>query len=163
MGKEAFQDYKGAFEALPVVCAILSVPDFRLEAVTDLYLAASERRREDIIGKKVFEAFPENPYEKKSGKSRGPVSLRQSLEKVLRTKHADKMGVFRYDIELPQDHDDYVERWWRTTNTPLLNKKGEVAYIINFIEDVNSILDVLEEAERVAHAKLKVRGKSKAR
>jgi PAS domain S-box-containing protein len=53
-------DYRRIFEAGPIPAAVLD-REFRLVAVNDAYLRVSLRTVEEVVGRNVFEAFPDNP------------------------------------------------------------------------------------------------------
>ena len=53
-------DFRRVFEAAPGPMMLLS-PDLVIEAVSDAFLAVSMTRREDIVGRPLFEVFPDNP------------------------------------------------------------------------------------------------------
>ena len=53
-------DYRRIFEATPGLYLLLD-PDFNIVGVNEAYLSATMTRREDIVGKGLFEVFPDNP------------------------------------------------------------------------------------------------------
>ena len=63
------------------------------------------------------------------------------------------MSNYRYDIPI-RGKDEFEERWWTTTNTPVLNEKGEVIYFIHSPENVTE-LNKLAEKERAGVEALK--------
>ena len=56
----ASPDFQAPFESAPALCLILS-PDLNIVAVSDSYFKATMARREDIVGRGIFEVFPDNP------------------------------------------------------------------------------------------------------
>ena len=81
-------DFRRLFEATPGPYLILA-PDFTIVAVNDAYLAATLTRREDLIGRRLFDAFPDNPDDPAAD---GVANLRASLERVLLYRRADFMA-----------------------------------------------------------------------
>ncbi|WP_338088601.1 PAS domain-containing protein [Pontibacter litorisediminis] len=108
-----------------------------IEAATDELLKETFKAREDIIGKHLFDAFPDNPD---SPQASATSSLRASLEEVLRTGKPHRLDIQQYDIADPQHPGKFLERYWNVTNIPICDELGEVAYILH--ETIN----VTEEA-----------------
>ena len=53
----AAPDFKVLFESIPGLYLVLA-QDLRIVAVSDAYARATRTRREDILGKGIFEIFP---------------------------------------------------------------------------------------------------------
>jgi signal transduction histidine kinase len=121
-------------EAAPGAYLVLD-PDFMIVAVTDAYLRATLTVREQIVGRDLFDVFPDNPNDPAATGTR---NLRASLETVLRTAAPHSMPVQKYDIRRP-DSEEFEERYWKPLNTPVV-VDGEVAYIIHSVEDVTSLV-----------------------
>jgi signal transduction histidine kinase len=121
-------------EAAPGAYLVLD-PDFRIVAVTEAYLRATLTVREQIIGRELFDVFPDNPNDPAASGTR---NLRASLETVLRTAAPHSMPVQKYDIRRPGS-EEFEERYWKPLNSPVVID-GEVAYIIHSVEDVTSLV-----------------------
>jgi len=132
----ASASYQKLFESVPGLNLILS-PDFRIIAVTNSYLAATMTEREGIMGKGIFEVFPDNPNDPNAT---GVSNLRHSLETTLTTKKPHTMAVQRYDIRRPGDDGKFEVRYWSPINTPVLDDKGAVEFIIHRVEDVTDFV-----------------------
>ena len=90
-------DFRVLFESSPGLYLVLK-PDFLIiVAASDAYLRATLTRREDIVGKGLFEVFPDNPA---NPEATGVRNLRP-LNRVLQHKAFDTMPVQRYDIRRP--------------------------------------------------------------
>lgn len=111
-------------------------------AVSDAYLAATITEREKIIGKALFEVFPDNP---KDPTANGVANLTYSLKEVLRTKKPHTMSMQKYDIP-KADGNGFEVRFWRPLNSPVLDKDNNVLYITHFVEDVTHLIDALGDA-----------------
>ena len=61
----ATPDFRVRFESAPVLYLVLR-PDLRIVAASDAYLAATLTKRDDIIGRSLFEVFPTNPDDPKA-------------------------------------------------------------------------------------------------
>ncbi|EKG39211.1 hybrid sensor histidine kinase/response regulator [Pseudomonas syringae] len=128
-------DFKILFEALPHLVLVLSPgPDFIMVAANEGRLRGTNTRREECIGRSIFQVFGRNPDEQSEF---GAGVLRASLERVLRTREPDRMAITKYDIPRTAGEDSGFEvRYWSPLNTPVLNDLGEVIYIIHQTEDV---------------------------
>ena len=121
-------------------------PDLRIAAVTDAYLRATMTRREDILGRPLFEVFPDNPNDPEAT---GVRNLSASLARVLRERVADTMPLQKYDIRRPEsDGGGFEERYWSPVNSPVLGPNGDVIYIIHRVEDVTSVVRLEQEGRK---------------
>lgn len=137
-------DFRLLFESLPGLYLVLD-PGLLIVAVSDAYLAASLTRREDILGRGIFEVFPDNPDDPAAT---GVANLRASLHRVLSLKRPDAMAVQKYDIQLPaSEGGGFQQRYWSPLNAPVLSPDGEVRFILHRVEDVTEFVR-LKEAHR---------------
>lgn len=135
----AIEEYQRLFEATPAPYLVVT-PDFTITAVNHAYLDVTSTRREDIIGKYMFEVFPDNPDDPKA---HGVAALKASFERVLQSRATDIMAVQKYDIRRPAERGGgFDARYWSPVNTPVLNDAGQVAYIIHRVEDVTDFISV---------------------
>ena len=131
-------DFKRVFEQAPGLYLILD-PQLRIVAVSDAYLAATMTEREQIVGRDVFEVFPDNPDDVAAT---GVSNLRASLERVRARRQPDAMAVQKYDIRRPDG--TFEVRWWSPINKPVLDVLGDVAYIVHTVEDVTEFVELRE-------------------
>jgi signal transduction histidine kinase len=131
-------------ESAPGAYLVLD-PDLVIVAVTDAYLRATLTVRERIVGRKLFEVFPDNPDDPAATGSR---NLRASLLTVLRTGAPNAMPVQKYDIRRP-DSATFEVRYWKPLNSPVV-VDGTVAYLIHSVEDVTSLVRLEDENEVAA-------------
>ena len=142
-------DFRALFEAAPGLFLVLT-PDLRIVAVSDHYLRATMTRREDIVGQKIFDVFPDNPDDPTATGTR---NLRDSLERVLRDRAADAMAVQKYDIRCPADEGGaFAERYWSPVNSPVFGADHEVAFIIHRVEDVTEFVRLKQRGEEQREA-----------
>ena len=129
-------DFRQLFESGAGCCLVLS-PNFTILAVTDAYLQATMTKRTDIVGRLLFEVFPDNPDDPQAS---GTVNLRASLERVLTLGRADAMPVQKYDIRRPESAGGgFEERYWSPVNSPLFDDAGRVVSIVHRVEDVTDL------------------------
>lgn len=140
-------DFRALFEAAPGLYLVLTA-ELRIVAVSEAYLRATMTRREDILGRALFEVFPDNPSEVGATGTR---NLRASLGRVLSERVPDAMAVQKYDIRRPaSEGGGFEERFWSPLNSPVLGPDGSVRYIIHRVEDVTDFLRLKQKgAEQV--------------
>lgn len=135
-------DFQRLFETAPALNLVLD-PQWRIVAVSDGYARATMTRREEIVGRGIFEVFPDNPEDPHAD---GVRNLRSSLQRVLDFRRADEMPVQKYDIRRPADQGGAFEvRYWKPHNSPVLDGSGEVVYIIHHVEDVTDFVRARRE------------------
>ncbi|MBD1905908.1 PAS domain-containing protein [Trichocoleus sp. FACHB-832] len=126
-------DFRTLFESVPGLYLVL-MPDFTIVAVSDAYLRATMTKREEILGRRMFDVFPDNPDDPSAT---GVRNLKASLESVLQNRVADTMAVQKYDIRRPESEGGgFEERYWSPINSPIFGENEEIAYIIHRAEDV---------------------------
>lgn len=94
-------------------------------------MSATGRKQEDTIGKGIFEVYPKNP---EAITATGPSNLRISLQNALQLKKKDQMPLVRYDV--PDAHGVFEARYWSASSKPVLDKEGNVLYIIHSTSEV---------------------------
>ena len=87
-------DFQLLFESSPDLYLVLS-PDLTIVAVSNAYLRATLTERDAIIGKYIFDVFPDNPED---STATGVSNLHASLERALRERIPDTMALQKYDI-----------------------------------------------------------------
>lgn len=124
--------------------------DFVLVWMNDAYLRVTMRSREDIIGRKMFDAFPADQS------SESYRQLHGSLRRVRETARTDEIALIRYDIEAPDG--SMTVRYWSATHTPMTSENGDVEYILQHTVDVTELhnlrqmraeMDVVRRADAV--------------
>jgi PAS domain S-box-containing protein len=126
-------DFQLLFDATPIPFLVLT-PDFTMVAANEARLRATMTTREQILGRNLFDVFPDNPED---ATATGERNLRASLDRVLRDRAPDAMPIQRYDIPRRDPADGEFEvRYWKPLNAPVLDAAGNVIYIIHTVEDV---------------------------
>ena len=130
-------DYRLLFETAPGPYLILT-PDLTIAAVNDAYLTATMTKREEIVGRGLFDVFPDNPDDPAAT---GVRNLRTSLDRVRERRAPDTMAVQKYDIRRPESAGGgFEERYWSPTNVPVFDAQGKLVYIIHHVEDVTEFV-----------------------
>jgi len=137
------------FNSLPGIFILLQpdTPRFTIVAATDDYLATTYTKRNDIIGKGLFEIFTDNPHNETAT---GRKNITHSLDHVVQNKQLHHLNDQRFDVYNPFKK-DFEFRVWKLYSNPVLDKSGEVQYIIHRIEDSTGkiTVDATEQAENI--------------
>jgi signal transduction histidine kinase len=145
-------DFRTLFESAPGLYLVL-LPDLRIAGASDAYLRATMTTREEILGRDIFDVFPDDPAD---ADATGVSNLRTSLNNVLETRRMDAMAVQKYSVQRPaSDGGGFEERFWSPLNSPILDELGELAYIIHRVEDVTEFIRLRQigrDRERTAQA-----------
>jgi len=124
-------DYRAIFGTLPSPYMILD-RDLRYVEANSAYQAAVERSREDLIGRRLFDVFPDS--------GQGERQLRSSFERVIATRAPDTIALIPYAIARPASEGGKLEmRYWSAVHTPLFDADGEVAFIVQNTVDVTEL------------------------
>ncbi|HVH36370.1 MAG TPA: ATP-binding protein [Tahibacter sp.] len=130
-------DFRRIFQAVPGPYLVLA-PTLHIVAVSNAYLQATKTERDAILGRHLFEVFPDNPDDPQAS---GMRNLRISLQRVLADRVPDAMAVQKYDIRKPESEGGgFEERYWSPVNTPVLDPDGSVNCIIHRVEDVTDFV-----------------------
>ncbi|MET7700654.1 SpoIIE family protein phosphatase [Streptomyces sp. NPDC005485] len=134
--KEPQIDYKAVFHALPGMVALLT-PELVYADANDDFVRLSGRTREQLIGRYIFDVFPENPNDPAAA---GMSDVRASMLRVVATGERDTMALQRYDIEEPQRPGHWQERYWSPINAPVADPDGQVVLVLHRVEDVTELI-----------------------
>ncbi len=135
-------DFQRLFEYGPGLHVVLSPEqNYAIVAVTDSYLRATMTNRRKILGRSLFDVFPDNSAD--PGATEVRKNLRASFEAVVRTGQPVVMPVQKYDIHgLRAVGSGFEERYWSFTNLPVFLPNGSVGYVIHCLEDVTEIVQL---------------------
>ena len=126
-------DYKELFNLSPGLLVVIDV-NFIIIAVTDFFLKVTMTERKNILGKNIFDVFPDNPDDKEAD---GVKNMRASLNRVITNKVTDTLPIQKYDIKKPKfTGGEYESRFWKTINSPVFNADHNVKSIIIKVEDI---------------------------
>lgn len=129
------------FRSAPDLYLILN-PQLEIIDASDAYIKATLVKRKDILGRHIFDVFPDNPDDKHAT---GTNNLGHSLQQVLKSKLADAMAVQQYDVRRSEDKSNRFEvRYWSPVNIPVLDKNNNIKFIIHRVEDVTDFVHLNE-------------------
>lgn len=135
-------NFQNVFEKLPD-SQILLAPDLTIVAATEAYLVATDRKREEMIGKYLFNMFPANS----EGIGAEGVIL-DALAHLKKTGQPVTLETIRYDLQ-ERETGEYKPRYWQVSATavpyedPKFAPKDEIARLI-----VYRVADVTAEVVR---------------
>ncbi len=133
---QASIDYEAVYRALPGMVALLT-PDLVFADVNEAYVRGTGRPRASLLGRHVFDVFPESVNVREAKNSH---HLRASLLRVLATGERDAMALQRYDVETPEHSGQWQEHYWSPVNSPVLAPDGRVRLIVHRIEEVTEFV-----------------------
>ena len=136
---------------LEIVTGMYMILDtqFNIVAVGGSYAKQTMIDPTQVIGKNLFDVFPDNP---KDESPTGSKNIRASLERVLHDKLPDTMAVQKYDIRRPAAAGGtFEERYWSPVNSPILDDEGNVKYIVNQVTDVTEYMQTIKKHDALAN------------
>ncbi|MFD9636148.1 PP2C family protein-serine/threonine phosphatase [Streptomyces violascens] len=129
-------DYEVVFRALPGPVALLTT-DLVYADVNDSFLSMTGRTRDQVVGRYIFDVFPDNPGDPDAS---GMRNLLASLRRVAETGERDTMALQRYDVVDPSTPGVWEERYWSPVNTPVFGEDGKVVLILHRVEEVTELM-----------------------
>lgn len=125
-------DFEAIFRHAPNPYVLLD-PALRIVDMNVAYLAATKSERDRILGRDIFDAFPDGDD---SPNSIGIELVRQSLLKVIEERRPHHLALVEYAIEGTGGYD---RRFWSATHVPILGPDGEVAFVLQNTVDVTEL------------------------
>ncbi|MCT9082947.1 PP2C family protein-serine/threonine phosphatase [Streptomyces fulvoviolaceus] len=153
-------DYGAVFRALPGMVALLT-PDLVYVDANEDFERMSGRTREQLVGRYIFDVFPENPNDSAAA---GMRETRESMLRVVATGERDTMALLRYDIEDPQRPGQWDQHFWSPVNAPVRGPDGRVVLIVHRVEEVTEFISAFggsggDRRARVLEAELYTRAR----
>lgn len=118
-------------------------PGLHIVDINDAYAEATFIVRSDVVGKSLFEIFPDNPDDVLAD---GVSNLYTSLRTVMQTGQPHVMAIQRYDIR--DRAGEFVERHWQPINTPIHDKDGHLIFLLHHVEDVTDLVKLSPAREQ---------------
>jgi PAS domain-containing protein len=117
------------FEKTPIIGYVVAL-DWSVVAVTDRLLREIGQPREAVVGRNVFEVFPDNPDDPDAD---GSAVMRASLERAFTSGEVEVLPRQRYDAPPVEPGGEFRERYWLPENVPVKGPDGAVAYVIHTV------------------------------
>lgn len=108
----------------------------RIHAANPAYLAATLRAPGELVGRHLFDVFPEHPGPPGGD---GMARVTASLLRVLRSGERDHLGILRYDVPAPRGATGFVEKTWVAVNSPVRDGDDRTIGILVHAEDVTAL------------------------
>ena len=130
-------DFRALFDAAPeLFLAVRAEEGYRIAAASDPYLRATMTRREEIVGRPLFEVFPANPDDPVNDSHQ---QLQAVLDRVRAGGPAETAPEWRYDIRRPEaEGGGFEARYWETSAAPIRGGDGTLTLILCRTEDVTA-------------------------
>lgn len=128
------QYLQGYFEVSPVPTLLVlpDAPKFTILDANKAYLKATGAAIDDLAGKGIFEAFPDNPGNETAN---GVANLSASLQRVISTGKPHKMAPQRYDVPV-RGTGAFEERYYDPENIPIVDPGGCTLVIVHTVSDI---------------------------
>jgi len=138
------KDYINIFEQSSELLVVIDT-SFAIVAASDAFLKTTLTVRADIVGRDIFDVFPDNPGDITAN---GESVLRASFNRVIKNKVSDKLRVVKYDIPKPEhEGGGFDVKYWQAVNSPVLDEQKNVKYIIQRAEDVTENKTLITQLE----------------
>jgi len=143
-------DYQALFRHSPYGYLVMS-PDLTIVGASGAYLRSVQRTEEDIVGRYVFDAFPENPSDPNATNIS---EVKASLLRALAKGEPDTTAFVRYAVPIETaEGKKFEERYWSTVHTPVLDESGMPFLVLQNPIDVTDLYH-FDEQSQVAILKL---------
>ncbi|WP_051971335.1 ATP-binding protein [Massilia sp. 9096] len=139
--------FEVAFHGSPIGQYLLAPTDqLEILAVNDAFLRSVARRREDVLGRPLFEVFPNNPTDPHDT---GVQDLARSIRDAIEAGASQKMAAQRYPIEMERDGRRWFEiMYWSATNTPVYGDDGRLLCVSHTTIDITAQVLAEQALER---------------
>lgn len=118
----------------PKLAALIDpAPGLEIVEINQTYAVATDMVREQIVGKLLFELFPDNPDDPTAT---GVRNLYDSLRAVATTGNPHVLESQRYDTR--DAAGAWQERYWRPVNSPLYDDQDRLVFLLHVVEEVNA-------------------------
>ena len=129
-------DFEALFRVSPYPYLLMD-RQLNIIGANQAYLKSTGRLEADLLGRYVFDAFPENPDDPGST---NVAEVRASLLRAIASGEPDTTAFLRYSVpRQTADGTVFDERFWSTVHTPVRGADGEVAFVAQNAIDVTDL------------------------
>ncbi|MFC5459195.1 ATP-binding protein [Massilia niabensis] len=129
-------DFQALFRATPYPYLVMT-PDLTIVGASGAYLRSVQRTEADIVGRYVFEAFPEDPD---NPEATNITEVKASLLRALAKGEPDTTAFVRYAVPVhTAEGTKFDERYWSTVHTPVLDEHGTPILVFQNPVDVTEL------------------------
>ena len=134
------------FNFTPALLQVIDT-DLAVIAISNAFLQATMKERNEVINQNIFEVFPINPDDKSAD---GEKNIRASFDHVFKNKVTDILPFQKYDIKKPaSDGGGFEIKYWKVTHSPVITIDGSVKYIIQHAEDITENQELMQSVEKL--------------
>lgn len=135
--------YSSIFNRLPFPCLLFEKKNgvFVIKKANSFYCKVANINQQDLKGKSIDEAFPENPSSR-----RGLEKILESFKIAYESNVSHKIDLLRYDL-YDQKTETFLLRYWEIENIPIDDKENNTRYILNVVKDITQ--EVLEREKNI--------------
>jgi len=127
-------ELKSLFESLPGLYLVFT-PDLTIVAASDAYLKATLTTRDGILGRRLFDVFPDNPDDPGT---KAVANLQASIDRVLKNAASDTMAIAKHDVRRADG--SFEEHYWSPVNSPMFGDGRQIKYIVHRVEEVTDFV-----------------------
>jgi len=129
--------YKALFRASPYPYLVMDT-ELRIIGASGTYLRSVGLNEQDIVGRYLFDVFPENPNDPDST---NVAEVKASIGRALAKGVPDTTPFLRYALKVrtPDGREEFQERYWSTVHTPVLGEDGEPEFLFQNAIDVTDL------------------------
>ena len=122
--------YRSSFDVWPTPGLLLDT-DLVIVDANRVYLQVLGRSLEDLRGRHVFDAFPDDGGQGEAS----PLGI--SMRTALQTGRPDRLPLLSYPVV---EAGEPVQRWWSVVNIPLTDADGQLIGLLNAVEDLTEMM-----------------------
>jgi PAS domain S-box-containing protein len=141
--------FDAVFDALPgnSILVATDAPLYTIIAVTEGMVHQSGLAKEVLLHKPFFEPFPANPLDTGDPNAVGQNLVYESFDYVIKNKAVHHLDTLRYDLQ--NTDGSFTEHYWSVHNKPVLDKDGNVLYILHSSEDITAGIKAAAREEEI--------------
>jgi PAS domain S-box-containing protein len=129
-------DFRALFRVTPYPYLVMT-PDLTIVGASEAYLRSVQRTEADIVGRYVFDAFPEDPD---NPEATNVTEVKASLLRALAKGEPDTSAFVRYAVPVTTPAGTtFEERYWSTVHTPVLDDNGTPILVFQNPVDVTEL------------------------
>jgi PAS domain S-box-containing protein len=128
-------DFEALFRVSPYPYLVMDL-DLNIISANAAYLRSTGRTESELLGRYVFDAFPENPDDPGSTNI---AEVRSSLLYAIESGEPHTTAFLRYSVPRAGAEGQFDERFWSTVHTPVKDAAGRVVCVAQNAIDVTDL------------------------
>lgn len=128
-------NWQKIFQQLPVALTIFKAndSDYIMIDATDYHLLNVKIKRDDFIGRKMFDLFPDVSGNKEK--------VKECIKNAVDSKSICKSEIIRYDIPV-EETGKYETKYWTLDFSPIIGDTGEVEFVVQHSMDITNLINL---------------------